>query len=101
MPKKSICYHDIKALKPKSAAARSLAKCRRASGNGIQKLTARIMIADKFTQHTRRTGGGLLLADTAHHHAHMAGIHHHGNTATACQLFDGGGDLFGQVFLDL
>ena len=55
----------------------------------------------ELTQHHRSDHRRILLLHTAHHHAHVLGLDHHGHAQGAGHLQYRVGDLAAEVFLDL
>lgn len=66
-----------------------------------EELLARFLLGPEATQHGGGNSGSARLLDTAHRHAHVASLHHDGNTTRADSLHDGQGDLLRETFLDL
>lgn len=66
-----------------------------------EELLARLLLGPEATQHGGGNCGRAGLLDTAHRHAHVASLHHDGDTTRADGLHDGQGDLLCEAFLNL
>src|SRR5215469_4041356 len=72
-----------------------------ALANEGQELAAGFVFLAEAAQHGRRHSRGVLLLDTAHHHAEVARLDDHANTLGLAHLLDGLCDLGGEALLDL
>src|SRR5579864_9375670 len=72
-----------------------------ALANEGQEFAARFVFLAEATQHGRRHSRGVLLLDTAHHHAEVARLNDHADTLGLDDFLDSLCDLGGEALLDL